>query len=98
MSEELSIKHQSLIYKAQRSILAYGKDVKAILEVLGKLSYQLFEKEGFAVLSYDFAAQISVRTYIISAVITFVLTYVTTKFLSRKVKSIDMVSSLKGNE
>ena len=63
MSEELSIKHQSLIYKAQRSILAYGKDVKAILEVLGKLSYQLFEKEGFAVLSYDFAAQMTRPLY-----------------------------------
>ena len=63
MSEELSIKHQSLIYKAQKSILAHGKDVKAILEVLGKLSLDLFNKEGFSVLSYDFAAQMTRPIY-----------------------------------
>ncbi|MBR4329160.1 MAG: HD domain-containing protein, partial [Candidatus Riflebacteria bacterium] len=63
MSEELSIKHQGLIYQAQKSILAHGKDVKAILEVLGKLSLDLFNKEGFAVLSYDFAAQMTRPIY-----------------------------------
>ena len=63
VSEELSIKHQSLIYKAQKSILAHGKDVKAILEVLGKLSLDLFNKEGFSVLSYDFAAQMTRPIY-----------------------------------
>ena len=57
MSEELSLKHLNLIYQAQKKILAYGKDVKSILEVLGKLSFQLFDKEVFAVLSYDFTAQ-----------------------------------------
>ena len=63
MSEELSIKHQGLIYQAQKSILAHGKDVKAILEVLGKLSLDLFNKEGFSVLSYDFAAQMTRPIY-----------------------------------
>ena len=59
MSEELSIKHQSLLYQAQKNILAHGKDVKAILEVLGQLSKDLFNQEEFAVLSYDFAAQMT---------------------------------------
>lgn len=59
MAEELSIIHQSLIYKAQKSILASGKDVKAILGILGKLSSELFKKEGFAVLFYDYAAQVT---------------------------------------
>ncbi len=63
MSEELSIKHQSLIYKAQKRILASGKDVKAILEILGNLSFDLFEKEGFAVLFYDYAAQTTRARY-----------------------------------
>ena len=63
MNEELSIKHQSLIYKAQKRILACGKDVKAILEILGNLSFDLFEKEGFAVLFYDYAAQVTRARY-----------------------------------
>ena len=47
---------------------------------------------------YDFGAWISVKTYIISAVGTFIISYIVSKFLSRKIKKIDMVSSLKGNE
>lgn len=47
---------------------------------------------------YDFGAWISVRTYMISAVGTFIISYLVSKFLSRKIKKIDMVSSLKGNE
>ena len=47
---------------------------------------------------YDFGAYILPQTYIIAAVGTFVVSYLVSKFLARKIKSIDMVSSLKGNE
>ena len=47
---------------------------------------------------YDFAAFITIRTYIISAIGTFVVSYLVSKLLARKIKNIDMVSSLKGNE
>lgn len=47
---------------------------------------------------YDFGAYILTQTYIISAVGTFIVSYLVSKFLARKIKNIDMVSSLKGNE
>ena len=47
---------------------------------------------------YDFGASITVRTYILSFVGTLVVSYLVSKFLSRKIKKIDMVTSLKGNE
>ncbi|MBQ9181086.1 MAG: ABC transporter permease [Bacilli bacterium] len=47
---------------------------------------------------YDFGASITLRTYIISAIGTFLVSYLVSKFLSKKIKKIDMVSSLKGNE
>ena len=47
---------------------------------------------------YDFGANILTQTYIISAIGTFVVSYLVSKFLARKIKNIDMVSSLKGNE
>ncbi len=47
---------------------------------------------------YDFQAYITPQTYIISALGTFIVSYVVSKFLARKVNNIDMVSSLKGNE
>ena len=47
---------------------------------------------------YDFGAHISLKTYIISAVGTFIVSYLVSRFLARKIKNIDMVSSLKGNE
>ena len=47
---------------------------------------------------YDFGASITVQTYIISAIGTFIVSYVVSRILSNKIKSIDMVSSLKGNE
>ena len=47
---------------------------------------------------YDFGASISMRTYIISAIGTFIVSYLVSMFLARKIKNIDMVSSLKGNE
>ena len=47
---------------------------------------------------YDFGAWISIRTYIISAVGTFIISYLVSKFLARKISKIDMVASLKANE
>lgn len=47
---------------------------------------------------YDFGASIEIRTYFISAISTFVISYLVSKFLSCKIKKIDMVTSLKGNE
>ncbi len=47
---------------------------------------------------YDFGASITIRTYIISAIGTFIVSYLVSRFLARKVKKIDMVTSLKGNE
>ena len=47
---------------------------------------------------YDFGANITIATYIISSIGTFVVSYLVSRFLARKVKNIDMVSSLKGNE
>ena len=47
---------------------------------------------------YDFGASISFSTYVISALGTFLVSFVVSKLLSRKIKKIDMVTSLKGNE
>ena len=47
---------------------------------------------------YDFGASIEIRTYIIAAIGTFIVSFLVSKFLTRKIKKIDMVSSLKGNE
>lgn len=47
---------------------------------------------------YDFGASITMRTYIISAIGTYIVSYFVSKFLARKIKKIDMVTSLKGNE
>lgn len=48
--------------------------------------------------SYDFGASISIMTYIYAIVGTFLVSYIVSRFLSRKINSIDMVTSLKGNE
>ena len=47
---------------------------------------------------YDFCAFITNKTYIISSIGTFIVSYLVSKFLARKIKKIDMVTSLKGNE
>ena len=47
---------------------------------------------------YDFGASITIRTYIIASIGTFVVSYIVSRCLARKVSNIDMVSSLKGNE
>ncbi len=48
--------------------------------------------------SYDFGAHINIETYIISAIGTFLISYLVSKLLAKKIKKIDMVTSLKGNE
>lgn len=48
--------------------------------------------------SYDFGAHINVETYIIAAIGTFIVSYLVSKLLAKKINKIDMVSSLKGNE
>lgn len=48
--------------------------------------------------NYDFSAYIKPLTYLLSGIGTFMVSYLVSLFLSRKIKKIDMVSSLKGNE
>lgn len=48
--------------------------------------------------SYDFNAQIKIVSYLISAIGSYIVVLVVNKVLSKKVKDIDMVTSLKGNE
>ena len=47
---------------------------------------------------YDFSATIKLPSYIYAAIGTFVVSYIVSKLLARKVNKIDMVTSLKGNE
>ena len=47
---------------------------------------------------YDFGAYITTKTYVIAAIGTFIVSLIVSKFLARKIKKIDMVTSLKGNE
>ena len=48
--------------------------------------------------AYDFSAIISPFTFIISAVGTFVVAFIVNQFLGKKIKKLDMVTSLKANE
>ncbi len=48
--------------------------------------------------NYDMHVIISNFTYIVSAIGTFIVSYIINKLLSRMIKNIDMVSSLKANE
>ena len=48
--------------------------------------------------TYDFSAMIKPITFIISAIGTFVVSYIVNQLLAKKIKKIDMVTSLKGNE
>ena len=48
--------------------------------------------------NYDFPATITPTTYIYATIGTFIVAFAVNRFLSRKVKKIDMVTSLKGNE
>ena len=48
--------------------------------------------------NFDFGVHINITTYIIATVGTFLVSYLVSRFLARKVNKIDMVSSIKGNE
>ena len=48
--------------------------------------------------TYDFSAMIKPLTFVASGVGTFVVTYLVNGLLARKIRKIDMVTSLKGNE
>ena len=48
--------------------------------------------------SYDFSVYVDWTTYLIGIIGTFLVTYLVSLYLSQKVKTIDMVSSLKSNE
>ena len=47
---------------------------------------------------YDFGAVITMNTYVISFIITVLTSYLISLIIARKIKNIDMVTSLKGNE
>lgn len=47
---------------------------------------------------YDFGAHINLISYVLVALGTFVISYVVSKILAKKIRKIDMVTSLKGNE
>ena len=47
---------------------------------------------------YDFGAHINFISYVLAASGTFVISYVVSKILAKKIRKIDMVTSLKGNE
>lgn len=48
--------------------------------------------------NFDFGVYINISTYIIAGVGTFIVTYLVSRYLAKKINKIDMVSSLKGNE
>jgi len=48
--------------------------------------------------SYDFEAKIKFTTFLVSSIGTYVVVYVVNQILAKKIRNIDMVSSLKGNE
>ena len=48
--------------------------------------------------TYDFPAVVNVLSYIYAIVGTILVSYIMNKLLARKIKTIDMVSSLKANE
>ena len=47
---------------------------------------------------YDFSAYITLRSYIISSIVTYITTYIVSLRLAKRINKIDMVSSLKSNE
>ena len=47
---------------------------------------------------YALGARITTKRFIIASIGSFIVSYVVSRFLSRKIRNIDMVSSLKGNE
>lgn len=47
---------------------------------------------------YDFGVKINIETYIIAAIGTYLVSYIVSKLLAKKISKIDMVMSLKNNE
>ena len=47
---------------------------------------------------YDFGAIVTLNTYVISLIVTVATSYLVSLLIARKIKKIDMVTSLKGNE
>ena len=79
-----------------RDIDSNCKDVSD-LHIAGKFDKDLLFKTAIEE-QYDFGASITIMTYVLSAVGTFLVSYLVSRFLARKIKKIDMVTSLKGNE
>ena len=48
--------------------------------------------------NFDFGVHINLSTYLIATIGTFLVSYLVSKILAKKITKIDMVSSLKGNE
>lgn len=48
--------------------------------------------------TYDFNVKISMQTYLVASLSTFLVTYLVAKFLNRRIKQVDMVMSLKCGE
>ena len=48
--------------------------------------------------NYDFGVHIQLWTYIVASVGTYLVSYIVSRYLTKRVKNIDMVSSLKANE
>ena len=48
--------------------------------------------------NYDFSAYINLSTYLIAIIGTYLVSFIVSKMLSKKINKIDMVSSLKANE
>ena len=48
--------------------------------------------------NFDFGVKINISTYLFATIGTFIVSYITSRILSRKINKIDMVSSLKTNE
>ena len=99
------------IIKSQAGLNSYKLSVKEWVEktnAIGIISIIIGLPGGFYLTDwlfktaieehYDFGTNITIRTYVISAVGTFIVSYLVSKFLAKKIKKIDMVISLKGNE
>ena len=75
--------------------------VAAIAAILGMPSGYYITNYVFKMVkerNYDFGAVITINTYIISFLVTVVTSYLVSLLIARKIKNIDMVTSLKGNE
>lgn len=47
---------------------------------------------------YDFSTYITLRSYLISSIVTYITTYIVSLRFAKRINKIDMVSSLKSNE